>query len=267
MDHPDVNMILRYVSNSVSSREQVDIDTHLGQCPECLRRVRAFSYLDEKFDSLWDSWTAVEHGCAYRRWRLAKALREAVEVAPALSEHARRWVERMKEGLEFSVRVLVDKSRTIASLGACVLPRQCEFRLCLSGTGIGSPDEQAKLEDHLHRGSQLLSEDRPDEATDELLQALRIDARSSQAAISQILWRGQLLCQTIVDSRRGRILVRLWPQEGQCMPTFALLIPEDEKGKVLTAGFQGVENELYVLAEFDRIDHTSYSLQIEPIVP
>jgi len=264
MEHPDTTTMLRYISDDVSSDEQLSVDTHLAVCPTCLSRVRAWSYLEENLDSLWDSWTAATHGSVYRRWRLVKALRDIVEATPALAEQVWQWVERLREGFEFSVRVLIDRSRAIASLGTCALPPQCEFKLCLSDAGIGSPDEQTDLENHLHHSSELLSDNRPNEAANELLQAMQIDARSSQAAVSQISRHGQLLCQTVVDSRRGRILVKFWPQEGQPWPSLALLVPEDEEGRVLAATFNAVENETYVLAEFDQVDRVSYALQIEP---
>jgi len=267
MGHPDADTMLRYLLNRASSDEQLEVDTHLAQCAPCLQRIRAWSYLEENLDQLWDSWTAVEHGRTYRRWRLAKALKEAAVATPVLAESVWRWIENLKQGLEFSLRVLVDPSRAIASLGTCVVPAPWEFRLNLSGVGIGAPDEQAQLESHLQRGSQLLSDDKTDEAANELLQALQIDARSPQAAVSQVLWEGQLLCQTIVDSRRGRILVKLWPQEGCALPSLALLVPEDEDEPVIVATFRQVEDEPYLLAEFNHIDHVNYVLQIEPPTP
>ena len=264
MDHLDETMILRCVSGGLSIRDQLAVDAHLAQCNECLQRVKVFSYVQTNLDSLWSSWTAAEHGAAHRRWQLAKALRETSEAVPALTEQVKRWFRQLKEGLEFSIKVLVDQSQTVASVAASILPPSCEFQLCPSCAGIGSPDEQSELASLLLKGSRLLAEDRPREATDELLRALQIDARNPQAAMSQVRHQGQLLCQAIVDSRRGRILVKFWPQEGCRPPGLALLIPESDESQALAARFEVVESESYVQAEFDRLESAVYSLQIEP---
>ena len=77
MDHLSEELILRYVSNTVSEQEEVEIYTHLADCSECLQRVRTLRYIQENLDTLWDSWTADEHGRVYKEWREVKALREA----------------------------------------------------------------------------------------------------------------------------------------------------------------------------------------------
>jgi hypothetical protein len=77
MAHLNEELILRYVSDTVSEQEEGEVYAHLADCSECLQRVRTLRYIQENLDTLWDSWTADEHGRVYKEWREAKALREA----------------------------------------------------------------------------------------------------------------------------------------------------------------------------------------------
>lgn len=266
MYHPDEDMIFRYVSGLASDEEQLQVDAHVVDCSDCLQRIQALLYVRENFDSIWESWTAAEHGCVCRQWRLARALREAAEASPSLSERLSQWLAQLEEGLEIGVNVLVNRARKVASVAAASLPIGYEFELQPVYAGVGSVEEQTQLADHLKKGSSLLSQDKSDEAMQELLKAVKIDARSPQAAVSEVCHEGRRVLQMVADGRRGRVYVKFWSEHEEESPALAILLPRAPQAKASVAQFKPVEGEPYMLAEFENLPDDTYSLQIGPSI-
>jgi len=256
-------MMRRYLSANVSEGEQLEVDTHLAECPGCLHHIQMLRYLRENYDSLWDSWKASEHGHVYRQWRLVKALREVAETRPSLANRLGLWLGELREGLEITTRVLVDRPRKVASLAVAALPFGYDLRFPLACAGVGSPNRQTEMEEHLRKGSVFLSEGRIDEATDELLKLREIDARYPQTAVSEVCCGGRVVMQIIADGRRGRISVKSWSCEDRRSPAVAILLPMRNEERVLVGEFETVEGEEYVLAEFEA--HGAYALRFGPI--
>jgi hypothetical protein len=264
MCHPDENTIFQYVSQKASEQEQLQVDTHIADCPECMERVRALLYIRKNFESVWTSWTSAEHGRVYRQWKLAKALKEAAERSPSMTVLLKQWLMELKNGMGIGINVLMGQAMKVASAAAATLPIGYEFELRPAYAGVGSPDEQTQLVDRLKKSSSLLSHNKIEEALSELAEAVKIDARSPQAAVSEICREGNRILQMIVDSRRGCVFVKFWQIYEKSRPALAVLLPNDSGKRVLISPFKQVENEQYILAEFDNLPDGVYSLQIGP---
>ncbi len=264
MQHPDESILLRYVTDRVSEQEQLATDLHLAECPECVQRVQALRYLQRDFATVWNSWTAAEHGRLCRQWQLVQGLQEVAEAKPSLRARVHQWLEALKEDVEISLKVLIDQGQEVASLAHGILPPDCQFKLYPAYVGVGSPEKQRELQDHLEKSSMLLSENRDAEAVEELVAALGIDARRPQSASSDVWHEGRRVLQTAVDGR-GRMWVKFWPAAGQEPPTLALLLPHHPDGKVLAAEFEAVREDAYVLAEFQDVPEGLYALRLGPI--
>ena len=262
MAHPADETILRYVAGEASGAEELDVDTHIAGCPGCLARVRGLTHLRAHFDSMWESWTVVEHGRAFRQSRLAQALSTLSETTPKLAEHARRWILGLSKTTEVALRGLIDGDMGIASAGVEVLPSACAFRLRPAIAGVAAAEELAKVEDHLQKGSELLSRGQVDDAVNELAQAAEIDARAPQAAVSEVISGERLLLQVVVSSRREKVSVKHWPAAGHPAPAFALLLPERPQGFPMGAAFQAVAEADYLLAEFEDVPAGSFTLSV-----
>ena len=266
MCHPDENTIFRYISDTASEKEHLQVDTHIADCSECLQQIRSLHFIRKNFEEVWRSWTAVEHGRVCRQWKLAKALEEATESSPSMTDLLKQWLVELKEGLEIGVQVLVDQAQKVASTAATVLPAGYEFELRPAYAGVGSPDEQTQLANHLKKSSSFLSHNKTEEALSELLEAVKIDARSPQAAVSEICREGDRILQMIVDSRRGCVSIKFWQGHQEKKPALAVLLPKDPDKKALIAQFKPLENEQYLLAAFGNLPDGAYSLQIGPNV-
>ena len=264
MCHPDDETAIRYFSDEITEGEQLEIDGHVAGCADCLSRMRTLLYLRENFSSIWEKWSAVEHGRIYEQWHTIKAILEITANMPSMAEQIVQCFRAAKEGLGVGAKVLLDRAKRIASSAPIALPAGYEFRFCVAYAGIGSPEEQAQLEDHLTRGSELLSRDNVDNAVDELLKAGKIDVRSPQAAVSEVRHEGRLMLQMIVDGRRGRISVKFWPEERKRNPAFAILLSKRGTIKPLITEFGSVEGEEYILAEFEDVSDSIYLIQIGP---
>ncbi len=265
LNHPDEEAIIRYVSEQTSEQEQFDMDKHFSDCTSCSKSVRTMFFIRENFDALWDNWSAAEHGRLSQQLVLANALRQASQTRPALSDEIRRWLGQLGEGLCVSARVLLDRSRKIALLGTSALPAGFEFRVRPAYIGIGSPKEQAKVNEHLQKSSELLSQHKAEQAVDELLQAVKIDARSSQVSTLSIVHQDNRLFEVHVDSIARTVLLMFWPVEGQGYPRLAILAPEEGACPATPAEFKPVEGADYFLAEFGNVGDGIYSMTIGPL--
>ena len=264
MCHPDENTIFQYISQTASEQEQLQVDTHIVDCSECMERIRALLYIRKNFESVWTSWTSAEHGRVYRQWKLVRALKEAAEFSPSMTDLLKQWLMELREGLGIGVQVLIDQAKKVASAAATTLPTGYEFELRPAYAGVGSPNEQTQLANRLKKSSSLLSHNKIEEALSELIEAVKIDTRSPQAAVSEICCGGNRILQMVVDSRRGCVFVKFWQIYEKSRPALAVLLPNNSGKTVLISPFKQVENEQYILAEFDNLPDGVYSLQIGP---
>jgi hypothetical protein len=264
MQHPDENLLLRYVLERVSDEEQLQTDAHLADCPECVQRVQALRYLRRDFANVWKSWTAAEHGRQFRQWQLIKGLHAIADAKPSLASQVRQWLEAIRAEVEIGLQVLIDRGHEVASLAHGVLPPDCRFRLYPAYVGVGTPEAQKALQNHLEKSSLLLSENRGAEAVEELLAAVGIDARRPQSASSEVWQGGRRVLQSAVDGH-GTLWVKWWPAAGQSPPTLAVLLPHHPQGQALAVAFEAVEEDSYLLTEFREVPEGFYTLRLGPI--
>jgi len=266
VSHPDLNDLLSYCSESLEVERQVRIDRHLADCSACAERVRSLIYLRENFEEIGSAWSAAEHGMTYRQWRMALALARSMETTPAgPKEKALDWLNRIRRDAAVATRVLLNRSHKVACLAKGALSGRYAFELNAVLPGVGSSDEFLKAERRLRAGSDLLSEDRDEEALRELKEASKIDARTSQAAVSQIHHGNRLLFQIVADSRRGVLFVKFHPQANAAPPVLAFLLCKERNELDRTAEFLPVEGEDYLLAEFKDLASGAYRLVIDPV--
>ncbi|MFA5251544.1 MAG: hypothetical protein WC454_03035 [Phycisphaerae bacterium] len=241
------------------------MDIHLVDCLQCRERIRTLIFIREHFDTLWDSWTAAEHGRIYQQWQLAQALTKVAENVPSLAGQIQQWLGHLKEDVHIGAKVLLDRSKKISSIASVVLPAGFEPILRPAFMGIGSPQQQVQLEEHLKKGSELLSQDKADEAVSELLEAVKIDGRIPQTSTLEITHDEGRRFQIQVNSRSKTVLLMFWPAVGEGKRSkLAVLMPQEAGGKVLTSQFEHVEGAEYLLAEFKDVSDGVFSLYIEP---
>lgn len=262
MRHLDDNTIRRYVLGEVLEPDLISVDGHLADCPECVGRVRALRYVREHFDVLWDSWTAAEHGRVARQWRLAEAVGEMTREHPSLAERARKWLAGFREEMGLGVKLLMDRHQQIVSLARAAMPLEYQFQLSPVYRGVAGPEEMATLEKHLNRGSELLAEDRPEEAAQAILQAVELGPLSLQSAVSEVHRKERRILQTTADSALGRVSVKYWTPPDEEDPIMAVLLPKHADTKAVAAAFDRVRGEAYLLAEFRGVTDGVYTLHV-----
>jgi len=259
-------VLLRYVAGDVTEAEQLRVDTHLAKCDSCVEHVRTLRYLQTHFSSIWDSWTAAEHGRLCRQLKWLGLMRQVIERTPTLSARLRHLGTAIREELGLAFQLLIDQSRKLATAGSGGLPADYEFVLCPAYRGVGSADEQQQLENHLPKKLECLANNRTDEAVRELMEAVKIDPRRPQSATLEILRKGRRVLQAAIDGRAGRAWVRYWPAPDEPVPILAVLI-DCRCNVVQAAAFERVSESSYLLAEFPDIPDGSYTLRIGPFAP
>jgi len=265
MKHIEITDLLQYLSGGMPEGEQIAVGTHLADCEACSEQLSSLVYIKENSGTVWEDLSAEEHGRTYRMWREVHALRIAAERSPALADKALRWLRNLGRSTELTLKALVDRGRKVASLAKGALPPGHGFELHPALSGVGSPEELNEVDKRLQKSSELLSQDQPESALSELLEAVKLDARSPQAAISQVCKNKTWVFQVVADSRRGRISIKAFGGKRKTAPAMALLICSQEEGCDLVAEFEPVEGESYTLAEFNELPSGTYRIAIEPV--
>jgi len=107
--------ILAYVKGTLSEEKCFELESHLAECDECAKRVRAHRFLLQsvhqgQFDHIWDSWTASRHAEEYLQDQVTKVLRTAT-YPQALQQRVRAWQENLSQKAWGGIIVLIDASR------------------------------------------------------------------------------------------------------------------------------------------------------------
>jgi hypothetical protein len=225
-------------------------------------RVRTMLYLKDNFDDIWSSWTAKEHGCAYRLWKLARIVEASENGDQSLMEHIRKWLDIIAERGDIAIKILVDRINRLAISSSVSLPGLFTFALKPSVAGVGSPQEVLDLEEHLKNGSDHLAANDPETARDDLLKASRLNARSVQGSFSEVLHEGERIAGITVDSRKGRVAVKFWLKREVPAPLFAVLLPARSDEKPSIARFDMIEGADYLLAEFSDVQSGEFEIII-----
>lgn len=115
MQHLTFDDILAYAAGTLPQGKIPRIEAHLIACGECAGKVDDHIVIRERFDDLWDSWTAKRHAQAALRSYFLDALSQA-EVDPGLRDRAIAWAKRIPEKTEAVLGVLMDASHKAARL-------------------------------------------------------------------------------------------------------------------------------------------------------
>lgn len=67
MSHLETEQIVRYVAGESDEDEAFAVQTHIGECADCLARLRGVQLLRQDFDGVWAQWTAASHGARVRQ--------------------------------------------------------------------------------------------------------------------------------------------------------------------------------------------------------
>ncbi len=265
MNHLTENILIRYISDELSENEHIEVDTHIDCCQDCLERIQGLRILKDDFESIWDSWTADEHGRIYRQWQLMKALKEAADASPSIYQKAAQWAQQLSAGIEAGLKVLVSNAKKAAIIVAEAMPEGYQFQLRPAYAGVAS-EERRVLEEHLNKSSTLLSQDKTDMALGELIEAVKIDARVAQVVLSEVYYEDNLRFHVAVNSHRSIIWIKCWPLEKQEPPSLAALLPKGIAKTISIRQFKPVEGERYLLAEFENVADGAYSVAVGPLL-
>jgi anti-sigma factor RsiW len=257
--HLKDNEVLDYVAERASAEHRLEMEEHFAQCDACLDRVRTLVFLRDRYDGLWDEWTARAHGSAHRKWLMSCALERLAASKPSLAERARGWLEGIGGRAELrTARILVDRARKLALAAAGAMPPGYSFALRPLVTGVGAPDKA--LEETVRKSADLLRDGQIEASREELVKAAEVNARLVQSAEFEVHREGTRIAASAVDGRAGRAWIRVWIAEGEQKPSFAFLCSKDDPAEYMAVEFEPVEGEEYLVAEFE--DLPSGPLQI-----
>ena len=113
MQHLTFDDILAYAAGTLLQEEIPRVEAHLIACRECAGKVDDHIVIRERFDDLWDSWTAKKHAQVALRTHFLNALSQA-EVDPGLQDRTIAWAKRISEKTEAVLGVVMDASHKAA---------------------------------------------------------------------------------------------------------------------------------------------------------
>lgn len=281
MTHPDLRELIEYVSGQGPEELRIRIDSHVADCPQCLKTVQGSLLLRRDFEAVWESWTPQEHGRALEDAARSPALkaRPAASVVPdpdvldkrvleqasrsALPQRVIALLSQIAGDTRLTLKLLLSQARQVASAAAGLIPPGHVFALSPAFAGTGAAGDE--LQTHLNKGSELLAQDQPEQAMQELLAAVQIDARSPQTAVTSVLREGAPFLQVVVDGHRGHIWAKCSAKPDQSAPAVAVLIPEEQNIDVRFAEFKTLEDEPGLLADFEDVQDGTYRLAVGPM--
>lgn len=109
--HPDYMTIIAYVGEKLGEEEQLDLDRHIDDCSKCLTLIQTLFYLRKGFESIWNLWTATEHGKTYRQWlEISRNIEQRKKTFLVLLKNSWHWIRSKESLLETVQRKLVPLS-------------------------------------------------------------------------------------------------------------------------------------------------------------
>ena len=260
MQHLNEPALTAYVANEVDDTDRLAVDAHLSECDACVGRVRARLMVRDSFAEVWMSWSAEEHGRIARQLRMLQALDAEQR---KLTPRAIQWLAAIADGTELAVKVLVDRGERVAGIAARLLPPSYEFEFRPVVTGVGSPAEEAQLDQKIVQSSAALAANQLELALSMLREVSHVNAMIAQSANSIIYRDNRKYAEVAADARRGSLLVKHWPVSGAAAD-YVLLLPADITQTPALGVLAPVSGEEYLLASFDEFPNGACDLIIGP---
>ena len=259
--------MLRYVAGGASDEEEAQLETHIVECVACRERVQALRCACEDINSLWDSWTAAEHGRAHRQLRLTEVLTTLAESDPSLAPCARRWLEQLGSVSGLSLGVLVDMERKIALSRGGSPPSSYQVEQCGAKSGAAAKTDLTQRQDLLRQLDELLARELPDMAPEVCRMVARIDAGSSQRAAAEIHREGGGVLRVMADRQSRRLSVRYRPLESEPHPALVVILPSAGAAGPLVTLFGPLTEAGHLEAEFELIPSGPFWIEVGPFLP
>lgn len=265
MSHLTELDMLNYISEDCNESQQILVEEHVSSCDSCLNKLRAHLYVKSHASSLMESWSAEEHGKAFRQLAIAQALRRAAEKDKTLTQRTVKWLMSAGANIGESARLLIDQAKNIGLSAAQSFTPGMNVSLRPVLQGIASPEIEEACQ-RIESGSKLLADGRGEEATQFVAQAIKVDARVGQSSILE--WRqadGILKHRLVIDSKKRKASLMRLSSSPRDIGSLAVLLPEDDMTNIIISKFEKLECADYLLAEFSYLPDGQYSLLIEPV--
>lgn len=259
MEHLNNDNFLRYISENPDVEESIRMDVHLAQCESCAEKMRAFFYIKDNFEDLWDTWSAEEHGRVYLKRTLLKAASDMGKASAISMKTLKEWLGRIDSRIGIAARFLIDTAGKVSAIVETGLSPQYGFRMRPVAAGVGTPDI-INIEEKIKAGEEKLRSGCADEALKLLAEVSSMDARLLQARVMDIYSGGKLKARLTVDSRKRKAGMLYWPENETDMPGILLLSAKDDNGPSLVAEFKKYQSDDHYVAEFGKLPNGEYNI-------
>jgi len=242
------DIILRYVAGKATEDEVLLVDQAMTGDRLFFVHLRSLLYLRDHFDEVWNSVSSDAVGLGSGDAAAGAARTAAADGSPVIPGRSREVSRQTGSKVLGSFRLLMDQTRKLACVAAESLAPGLSSRLQLGFSGIGSPDRTLGL--HLERGMELLARGEIATARSELVVVGTLDAREAQNACLKAERAGKTVLEVHANAVRGTVEVKFWPAPGQAVPTAAILVPDVDPERAVSAPLEPAEGEDAWLAEF-----------------
>lgn len=263
MTHLTETDILKYAFDEASEAEQIRIEEHVADCSDCRGRVQAAVYVKTHAGSLVESWSAEEHGAAFRQMNAIRAMRAIALKDRTLAARAAKWLTQTTTEVAASARLLIDQAKSVGLSAMETGSAGWSASLRPALQGVASPTAEAAYK-YVEEGSGMLSQGSVDDAIRAVSEAVNLDSRIGQSTTLEMRHTNGAMLQLVVDSKRRRAILMHKPARRENIGGLAILMPLDWSQDPMVSKLEAVEDADYLIAEFDGLPDGQYTLIVEP---
>jgi hypothetical protein len=261
MGHLRDDDLLRYLTGDTSEEENMLMDAHFSQCNLCAGRMNALFYLGNHFDTLWESWSAKEHGETYRNWRMLNALVDASRTSILPAGLINRWTAALGMQIDMTARFFISGVRKIVAITA-EFAANYRFQSQPVSWGVGTP-EALENEAGIAQGESLLFEGQTESAMKLLGKATASNACLLQARVMDVYGgNGKLKARLTVDARKHKAALHYWPCGEKDVPGMAILSAKNASAGTTVSAFKKNPSDSCYLAEFSKLPDGEYDVYV-----
>ncbi|MDD5018464.1 MAG: hypothetical protein PHO15_10225 [Eubacteriales bacterium] len=257
MKHLNDDDFLRYVWGGLSEKENMLMDSHFSLCSRCADKMRAFFYLKDHFEDLWETWSMKEHGKAYLKWLALNAVINIAETSPAGARKKRAG--RLDMQIDMTAKLFINNVKKIAAAAAGTDSRY-KFQMRPVALGMGTPDV-LNTEEKIRAGEEQLFNGGRDEALKLFDEVVLADASLIQARVMEVFGsHDKRKARIVIDSRKRKVSVLYWPESETDTPFVSLLSAKNDIETFFVSEFNQYAANDYYLAEFNKLPDGEYNI-------
>lgn len=251
MSHPKQDQMLEFASGQAGEADAEGIYSHLAECDPCSGRLNAIQRLRSDFEG---SWNAFIEEVGLRLANQAAWARPKAEKRP---------------GLALALRGILNGSRKLATaaregVSGALAGEEIQAVFVPAYQGVADPEGGEEARRFAEEASTLCLDGDVARALDRLEKAANADAAAAAAAQIDFMSGTTVIGRIVVDAVRRSVSLMIYPDVfGGDSGSVVLEMTDAPEVQKRRTSLLRVEGAPYLMAEFEDLPDSAFSLQLE----